>query len=452
MLYLKNSAKYGFRYFVRENSFVQQRYADRIKNNVHRSQLEENKNTAKLLIRTLRCAVDSIPFYRDFADLIASIDRSNIFEKIRDLPVIKKNDLLDSKNEFYPNNGQPGITWSVGSTSGTTGTPLSVFRSFSSILYESAFIRRHWRLSGFRPRDRRATFRGDKVVPVDRTRPPFWFYNFFDNQLILSSRHLRDDFMFSIVEKLQKFSPSMLEAYPSTAYELAAFIDRKNLKLTIPFVYTGSEFLYEHQREQIEKSLNAQVMDFYGMAERVAFASECRRGKMHLNTDYSYVELLDDEDKRTEGLGYVTGTTFHNLAMPLVRYQLSDLVMMNDRPCGCGCGFPVIDSIAGKIEDRLFGIHGEPISPSVVTFAFKGVGRIRKSQVAQVGKGRWEVRIVPGDGFSGEVGEQVVDNIRKMVDSEIRVTIRIVDEISRTSAGKFQWVVNEWNRSGSADQ
>ncbi len=58
-------------------------------------------------------------------------------------------------------------------------------------------------------------------------------------------------------------------------------------------------------------------MEYYGMAERVAYASECERGNLHVNTDYSYVEIVDDDGKPTSGDGYIVGTTFHNTVMPL---------------------------------------------------------------------------------------------------------------------------------------
>jgi hypothetical protein len=35
----------------------------------------------------------------------------------------------------------------------------------------------------------------------------------------------------------------------------------------------------------------------------------------------------------------------------------------------------------------------------VLAFAFKGLESIRKSHVAQVGQGSWEVRLVPMPGF-----------------------------------------------------
>ena len=109
---------------------------------------------------------------------------------------------MENRDKLYPNAGNPRMWYSLGKTSGTTGTPLSVFRSSKSVLIENAFIRRHWEWGGFRQGMRRATLRGEMVVPLDRSRPPFWFRNRYNNQLLISSRHLREGCVDAIAKAL----------------------------------------------------------------------------------------------------------------------------------------------------------------------------------------------------------------------------------------------------------
>ena len=154
----------------------------------------------------------------------------------------------------------------------------------------------------------RATLRGEMIVPLDRGAPPFWFWNRYDNQLLISSRHLRDACADAIIDELERFSPAVLQAYPSTAFTLAQLMAHRNRRLSIPVVFTASEPLYPHQRELIAERFGAKVMDMYGMAERVAFATECEFGSMHVNPDYSYVELVDSDGQPTRDVGYGYGT------------------------------------------------------------------------------------------------------------------------------------------------
>jgi phenylacetate-CoA ligase len=292
-----------------------------------------------------------------------------------------------------------------------------------------------------------ATLRGDLAVPIDQDIPPFWFFNRFNNQLIISSRHLRPSYILKIIEKLEEFTPFLMEAYPSTAYELALYLEQNERYLHIPYIYTGSELLHKHQREMIEQRFKARVMDHYGMAERIAYATECLAGNLHINTDYSYVEIVDDDGNSTDGYGYLVGTTFHNLSMPLIRYKMSDQTKWKKGLCACGKPYPMIEAVTGKLEDVIWGGDGSVVSPSVITFAFKGMTGIRQSQVAQVGNREWEIRIVPMGDFTEWHKQKLVENVRDLVDSSVNVKIKIVPEIARTAAGKYKWVVNEFRNS-----
>ncbi len=436
---------FGTRSFLRDNWLCK-----RIVKNLRRHETMTEEEIDSLLKaslhRTLVSAVSKLPYYRHIPNRFPVARSVEVLQQ--HFPIISKETLLENGDELYPNAGKPRPWTSIGKTSGTTGTPLSVFRSPKSVLTENAFLRRHWEWSGYRHGMPRATLRGDMVVPLDRTDPPFWFWNRYSNQLLISSRHLRDACADAIVDELERFSPVMLQAYPSTAFTLAQLMAQRNRRLAIPVVFTASEPLYPHQRELIAERFGAKVMDMYGMAERVAFATECEFGSMHVNPDYSYVEIVDSNGQATRGAGYVVGTTFHNLAMPLVRYKLSDRTRWISGGCRCGRPFPMIEPVTGKVEDSIFGSNGAFVSPSVLTFAFKGVRNIRKSQVAQVAPERWEIRLVPAPAFGADDQHKLVDNIHNLVDPGVNVDVVLRDEIPCTASGKFRWVVNEWSHAG----
>lgn len=98
----------------------------------------------------------------------------------------------------------------------------------------------------------------------------------------------------------------------------------------------------------------------YGMAERVAFASACQFGAMHVNADYAYVEIVNDDGQPTTDFGFVVGTTLHNHVMPLVRYRLSDRARWKAGSCPCGRPFPVLEEISGKYEDAILAGMASP--------------------------------------------------------------------------------------------
>jgi phenylacetate-CoA ligase len=102
--------------------------------------------------------------------------------------------------------------------------------------------------------------------------------------------------------------------------------------------------------------------------------------------------------------------------------------------------------VTGKVEDLLLGGDGRRVSASVLTFAFKGLEHIRRAQVAQTGPGDWEIRVVPMPAFGEEQKRRLISNVRELVDPTVRVSVVEVQDIARTAAGKYQWVINEWAR------
>ena len=443
---LRNEVKYGLRFLVRD-TLQSERRIQTLLAHERLPARQQDAVTNQLLTDTLRAAIRRIPRYRAIK---AGFDATKVREVLANhFPVIDKYDLTDRPMEYYPYGSTPRPWTIVGRTSGTSGTPLHVFRSLESVLWENAIVERHFRWSGYRPGMPRAYLRGDLIVPIERTTPPYWFLNRYSNQLIISSRHLRADCVDDIVRMLDRFAPFMMEAYPSTAYELALLLEKRNTALRIPYLFTGSEPLYPHQRELIEARLATAVLDHYGMAERIAYATECEHGSLHVNSDYSYVEIVDEAGNPTDGEGYVVGTTFHNRLMPLVRYRMSDRTRWRRADCACGRTYPVIEPVSGKYEDTLFGSQGQRISPSVVTFAFKSLRGIKYSQVAQTGAGIWEIRVVPEASFGEAERERLIENVKHLVDPGIHVVVREVAEIARTSAHKYRWIVNESKTTGA---
>jgi phenylacetate-CoA ligase len=440
---MRNEVKYGLRFLVRD-TFNSERRVQALLAHERLPRERLDAVTDQLLTETLRAAVRRIPRYRGVG---TNFDASNVRHAlVAQFPIIERRDLTERPADHYPHGSTPRPWTIVGRTSGTSGTPLQVFRSLKSVLWENAIVERHFRWSGYRPGMRRAFLRGDLVVPIERAAPPYWFLNRYNNQLIVSSRHLREGCVDDIIAALTKFAPFMMEAYPSTAYELALLLEQRNTSLRIPYLFTGSEPLYPHQRDLILARLATCVMDHYGMAERVAYATECEHGGLHVNSDYSYVEIVDDAGNPTDGEGYVVGTTFNNTLMPLVRYRMSDRTRWRREDCPCGRTYPMIEPVTGKYEDTLFGSQGQRISPSVVTFAFKSLRGIKYSQVAQTGEGTWEIRVVPEESFSEAERNRLIENVRQLVDPGIHVVVREVAEIARTSAHKYRWIVNESQR------
>jgi phenylacetate-CoA ligase len=60
--------------------------------------------------------------------------------------------------------------------------------------------------------------------------------------------------------------------------------------------------------------------------------------------------------------------------------------------------------------------------------------------------------VVPGSSYSHADGAQIVKNIHQSIDSGLSVALLLKEKIERTSAGKYRWVVNEWQPGVSREK
>lgn len=395
-----------------------------------------------LLRATLAAARARLPAYACLPPPPAGVDPAAWLRA--HAPIVDKTALLARRAELYPHAGVARPWWPIGRTSGTSGTPLEVFRSIDSVIWEEAFQLQAWNWTGYRGGQRQAVLRGDAAAPASQTAPPFWRWDRVGRQLFVSTRHLSERNAAGMLDALAGAAPTLLRAYPSACMELARLSAHLNHGWRVPVVVTGSEPLYPVQRALIESALGCKVFDFYGMAERIAYAAQCEHGFYHLHPEYAYVEIVDADGRATDGVGNIVGTTLHNRVMPLLRYRISDQARWLPGHCPCGRGYPRIELAAGKLEDQLYDRDGNAVSASIITFAFKGLAHIRKAQVAQVGRGEWEVRLVPGTGYRDADGEALLRNIAHHVSGRVAARLRLVDDLALQASGKFKWVVQEW--------
>lgn len=83
----------------------------------------------------------------------------------------------------------------------------------------------------------------------------------------------------------------------------------------------------------------------YGATEAGVLFMECAAGRLHHNARHSHIELAD----AGQGLSRVIVTTLGRTWMPLLRYDIGDLVRVAD---GCSCGRADDGYVLARVEGR----------------------------------------------------------------------------------------------------
>ena len=163
-----------------------------------------------------------------------------------------------------------------------------------------------------------------------------------------------------------------------------------------------------------------------------------------MHDDYGLLEVRDVQvsaDGRR--VGRTTGTGLHNLAMPLVRYDVGDAIeLANDgERCACGRGLGLVAAIHGRSVDVLTTPDGRVLS--ALSTAFDGVAGIDSLQLVQVAPDVLELRAVPGRDWSEASRRELLATGRRALGAGMRLELKLVrpEELVRTPTGKARPVV-----------
>jgi phenylacetate-coenzyme A ligase PaaK-like adenylate-forming protein len=263
---------------------------------------------------------------------------------------------------------------------------------------------------------------------------------------------LTDD---DLIDRLAEFRPTHLTAYASVLHELARHIEagRLTLKPELEQVVNISERLLPQAREHYAKVFGTPILDDYAMGECLFLTNGCvETGGMHVNTDFSILEVVDENNRPVpdgERGAKVLLTNLANYVQPIIRYEVGDIVTMSTRPCGCGSSLPLIKCVEGR-DSAVFWIDGDeslrPLSPGVFETALGQVTEIREYQVIQEDARRFRIRIepLPRAELDREHVRQIV--LRQVDDyllgDKLQILVEIVQRLAPEGGNKFPRAVS----------
>jgi phenylacetate-CoA ligase len=396
----------------------------------------------------LHRAATTVPFYRSIWNERRKKGDKTSWEILENWPILTK-ELLRSNDprSFLTSDQNPKYLYAE-HTSGTTGTPLTIYNSRKTLqkwysIYE-ARIRRWNEVSR---NDRWGIIGGQLVVPQTQVKTPFWVWNQGLNQLYLSAYHISSNTTQNYIEAIKKYELVYLLSYPSSLYSIAQdALTKKIIPPSLKVIISNAEPLYSWQKETIENFFQCPVRNTYGMSEIVIAASECSAGKLHLMPDVGITEVLEfetDEPVKPWETGRLICTGLLNQDMPLIRYEVGDTGAINNsvKTCSCSRNLPIITNIEGRIDDLIItpaGRHIGRLDP-----VFKADFQIKEAQIVQEEIDVLKVYVVPSTGFNKKEKNRIQNSIQQYVGNEMSVFICTVNEISRTKSGKFKAVVSK---------
>lgn len=403
------------------------------------SQLEELQSDR--LRRLIQHAATTVPYYgRVFAEYGIAASQIQSRDDLKKLPTLSKDTVRRERNSLIAKTYRLRDLRPE-STSGTTGTPLTVFMNREAYLYAKAAQWLHHEWAGYTHQEWLGVLAGYNVISMTRRKPPFWATNFAGRQVHFSTRHLKPDYFSAFVDRLRSSRIEFLLGYPSAISLLARHITATGDHVPLRAVFLSSETLYGWEIEAIRAAFGCPVFNYYGQAERAVTATSCGSSlEMHLNMEMSLAEY--EGNGAGENRVRIVGTSLMNYGMPLIRYELHDFTSRCSGPCPCGRQHDRIGPVETLVDDYLVGADGALISPSLAYLPFQRVRGIISSQLVQEEVGRITVNVVVNELFTKGEESTLRNELVSAVGAGTEFAMQRMESIPLTANGKFRFVIS----------
>lgn len=320
------------------------------------------------------------PFYRDRLARVGIHRDADIktLEDLAKIPFTTKGDLRSGFPYGFLSIPREEVV-RLHASSGTTGTPTTIYFSKGDIRRWTTFVARSIYATGCNKTD---VFQNMITYGLFTGGLGFHFGGEEVGMMVIPSGSGNTTRQFKL---MQDFGTTVVHATPSFLLHVQAKMQEEGIhreQLQLKRAFAGAEPYSEDTRERIEKLLNIDVYNSYGLSEMngpgVAFECQAKNG-LHLWEDGFLGEIVNPKtlEPVPDGeTGELVLTCLCREATPILRYRTRDLSGFYTEPCPCGRTHRRLRRITGRTDDMLI-INGVNLFPSQIEeiiMAMKEVG------------------------------------------------------------------------------
>jgi phenylacetate-CoA ligase len=327
---------------------------------------------------TLNRVYRNVAFYgHTFDEKNIDIESIKTLDDLKKLPLTTKEDLRQS----YPYDAFAVPLRDIvriHSTSGTTGKPIVVGYTKNDINYWASLMARVLTAAGVS---------GNDFVQVafnySLSTGGFGFH-YGAEKIGASVIPASGEEVIRQIMIMKDYKTTVLVGTPGYALHIAGILQEMNIRpqeLNLTTGLFGSEPWSERLRAEIERALQIETFDNYGLSEILGpgVAFECKEHSgLHINEDHFIPEIIDPvtlEVLPPGEEGELIFTTILKQGFPLIRYRTGDISSLITEPCPCGRTLVRMSRVSGRTDDMII-IEGNNVFPSQieqVLLAIEGV-------------------------------------------------------------------------------
>lgn len=319
------------------------------------------------LIKTINYSTINSPFYKEN---ITPIDSSFSIEDYKKLSFTTKEDLSTRNDDFccVPKNKIAEYV----TTSGTTGTPISLFLTKSDLNRLAKNEKDSLSLMGHTSDD---LFQ--LLTTIDKQFMAGIAYFLGVQELNAGMVRLGPGVPKLQWESILKYEPTALIAVPSFIVTLIDYAKENNIDFNNSSVKSivcigepirNDDLNYNVLGKRITDHWDVKIFSTYASTEMGAAFSECTAQQgCHLNDDLLFLEVIkEDESEADHGeSGEIVVTTLEVEGTPLIRFKTGDIAKVYRDKCSCGKTTPRLGPIIGR-KNQMIKFKGTTLYPKAI--------------------------------------------------------------------------------------
>ena len=402
----------------------------------------QTKELRKILVHAFKFVPFYTEKYKSAGFSLEDFEKFNLSD-IYKLPYLEKDELRKyGKTSLLSINRDKGH---FHSSSGSTGTPTSIFYSNSFHQnWSAAFEIRIREWAGLNNKFSRGTIGGRRIVTSSGINGDLFRYNRAEKQVYFSAYHISRDTVLNYLDGMHKHKIDYMTGYAMSNYYLACLIEKSGFKAPkLKAVITSSEKLTSKMRDTFSRVYGCKTYDSYSGVEACGLISENEHGQLLFSPDTGIMEFLNQKGEicKAGEEGEIISTGFLNYDQPLIRYRIGDTAKLAiDQINKCGRSMTIVDEIIGRVEDKIIGNDGR----EMVRFhsIFTKINKILEAQIIQHETTIFEIKVVVDNPLNLKEKQIILNRMTSQLGS-IELNINEVSSIARNSNGKFKAVISK---------
>ncbi len=234
--------------------------------------------------------------------------------------------------------------------------------------------------------------------------------------------------LFEWASSVQAFQPNFIVGYPSAIKILGELMETDAVQLKVKRIISCGEPLSPGLRGYLESTFQTTVANFYGASESLALGVEVNaQNGMYLFDDLNVIEVID---------GDMYLTCLYNFVQPLIRYHISDQLVLHQKIPADPCAFSKADVLLSRNEDVLWFTNKDGKREFLHPLSVEGfcIDGLLDYQFRQTSKDSFEMLAEITDlSFSVQVQDEMQSQMQQLLSEKglgfVAFTVRFVDQI-----------------------